>query len=130
MADLDSLPENALWSLASLQELRILNCPRLRFLPPELRFLTSLRQLEISKCPLLEERYGDLDQMDADWTSISHIPNIQIGDKRIQQEASFLLERKNPAQSVSGCFLFRFASSIILYLHLSDSVMCAQDNKL
>ncbi|KAG8646271.1 hypothetical protein MANES_10G139900v8 [Manihot esculenta] len=99
MADLDSLPENALWSLASLQELRILNCPRLRFLPPELRFLTSLRQLEISKCPLLEERYGDLDQMDADWTSISHIPNIQIGDKRIQQEASFLLERKNPAQS-------------------------------
>ncbi|XP_043814027.1 putative disease resistance protein RGA3 [Manihot esculenta] len=61
-----------------------------RCLPQEMRSLTSLRELNINDCPQLKERCGNREG--ADWAFISHIPNIEVDDQRIQREGRYLLD--------------------------------------
>ena len=70
-------------SLTSLQTLEIRRCPNLTSLPQEIRNLTSLKQLRIDDCPLLRQRCKR--QIGEDWPIIAHVP-IVIVDWENQQE--------------------------------------------
>ncbi|KAJ9158802.1 hypothetical protein P3X46_024348 [Hevea brasiliensis] len=93
--ELESLPSDGLQNLTSLHTLNITSCPRLTSLPREICSLISLRKLYIHNCPLLNERCAN--KKGADWPFISHIPNIMVDSKRIQEEGRYLLgdEDKN-----------------------------------
>ncbi|KAM7490611.1 hypothetical protein LguiA_033532 [Lonicera macranthoides] len=67
-------------NLTTLQQLSIWNCPMLQSLPDML--LPTLSSLDIRKCPLLEERC--LKKKRDYWPKISHIPRAEINDKLIQ----------------------------------------------
>ncbi|MQM00748.1 hypothetical protein Taro_033489 [Colocasia esculenta] len=73
--NLHSLPPN-LRSLSALQSLAIYRCPQIQCLPaaglPE-----SLKTLEISGCPALQERCKEGEG--SDWPLISRIPDLYIG---------------------------------------------------
>ncbi|KAF2319592.1 hypothetical protein GH714_017387 [Hevea brasiliensis] len=88
--ELESLPSDGLQNLTSLHTLKITSCPRLTSLPREICSLISLRKLKIDNCPLLNERCTN--KKGADWPFISHIPNIMVDSKRIQEEGLYLLE--------------------------------------
>ncbi|XP_022764227.1 putative disease resistance RPP13-like protein 1 [Durio zibethinus] len=73
--NLETLSSKGFQNLKSLESLGIHSCPKLKFLP-EKEMLDSLLQLEISRCPLLEERCKrDGGQ---EWPKIAHIPYIGI----------------------------------------------------
>ncbi|KAJ9158813.1 hypothetical protein P3X46_024359 [Hevea brasiliensis] len=97
--ELESLPSDGLQNLTSLHTLKITSCPRLTSLPREIYSLTSLRELEIDDCPLLNERCAN--KKGADWPFISHIPNIEVGYKRIQWESRYLLEDEEKTSTAS-----------------------------
>ncbi|KAG8650473.1 putative disease resistance protein RGA4 [Manihot esculenta] len=88
--ELESLPPDGLRNLTCLQRLTIEICPAIKCLPQEMRSLTSLRELNINDCPQLKERCGN--RKGADWAFISHIPNIEVDDQRIQREGRYLLD--------------------------------------
>ncbi|XP_043814133.1 putative disease resistance protein RGA3 [Manihot esculenta] len=88
--ELESLPPDGLRNLTCLQRLTIEICPAIKCLPQEMRSLTSLRELNINDCPQLKERCGN--RKGADWACISHIPNIEVDDQRIQREGRYLLD--------------------------------------
>ncbi|KAG8650466.1 hypothetical protein MANES_07G043983v8 [Manihot esculenta] len=88
--ELESLPPDGLWNLTCLQRLTIQICPAIKCLPQEMRSLTSLRELNINDRPQLKERCGN--RKGADWAFISHIPNIEVDDQRIQREGRYLLD--------------------------------------
>nr|AAO37646.1 NBS-LRR resistance protein RGH2 [Manihot esculenta] len=88
--ELESLPPDGLRNLTCLQRLTIQICPAIKCLPQEMRSLTSLRELNINDCPQLKERCGN--RKGADWAFISHIPNIEVDDQRIQREGRYLLD--------------------------------------
>ncbi|CAN6556441.1 unnamed protein product [Malus baccata var. baccata] len=77
---LEFLPAEGLLHLTSLQKLRISECPKLQFLP-ENGLPPSLSYLVIFSCSALEKRYED--KTGEDWAKISHIPLIKIGEQVI-----------------------------------------------
>ncbi|KDO38875.1 hypothetical protein CISIN_1g048798mg, partial [Citrus sinensis] len=60
-----------------LSSLAINYCPKIKALPDHFHQTTTLKELRIWGCDLLEERYckGEGE----DWPKISHIPNLHIG---------------------------------------------------
>ena len=97
--DLESLPEEGLRNLISLQELSIkrcnglvslpwigsltslqtlyiFGCYNLSSLPQEIRNLTSLKELRIYDCPLLGQRCKR--QIGEDWPIIAHVPIVRV----------------------------------------------------
>jgi len=60
--------------MPQLRDLIIENCPLLRALPDYV-LAAPLQELDISRCPILTNRYGE-EEMGEDWQKISHIPNI------------------------------------------------------
>ncbi|XP_031276699.1 disease resistance protein RGA2-like [Pistacia vera] len=61
-----------------LATLDIYNCPKLKALPDSLLQRTALKELNISGCDILRERYKE--GTGEDWHKISHIPNIKIDE--------------------------------------------------
>ena len=74
--DLESLPEEWLGNLTSLQRLQIRGCPNLTSLPQGIRNLTSLQKLIIWGCPLLGQRCQR--QTGEDWPNIAHVPYVRV----------------------------------------------------
>eukprot|EP00258_Populus_trichocarpa_P033225 XP_024449244.1 putative disease resistance protein RGA3 [Populus trichocarpa] len=64
--------------MPQLRDLIIENCPLLRALPDYV-LAAPLQELDISRCPILTNRYGE-EEMGEDWQKISHIPNICFDD--------------------------------------------------
>ncbi|KAF6152339.1 hypothetical protein GIB67_005993 [Kingdonia uniflora] len=62
--------------LKALQTLKIVDCNSLTCIPHELQHLTSLRELVISRCPILGPRCEK--DVGKDWSIISRIPSIYI----------------------------------------------------
>ena len=60
-----------------LSSLTINYCSKLKALPDHFHQTTTLKELHIWKCRLLEERYCNGEG--EDWSKISHIPNLHIG---------------------------------------------------
>ncbi|KAH9689166.1 hypothetical protein KPL70_015398 [Citrus sinensis] len=59
-----------------LSSLTIWNCRKLKALPDHLLQKTTLQELSIWECPILEECYRK--ETGEDWPKIRHIPNIEI----------------------------------------------------
>jgi Leucine-rich repeat (LRR) protein len=74
--DLESLPEEWLGNLTSIQRLQIRGCPNLTSLPQGIRNLTSLQHLTIINCPHLWERCQR--QIGEDWPNIAHVPYVNV----------------------------------------------------
>ncbi|KAH0645727.1 hypothetical protein KY284_033611 [Solanum tuberosum] len=72
--------------LVSLEELSLSNCKKLEHLPSRdvMRRLTKLWNLQIYACPKLEESCSNLSGPNSQWSNISHIPNIELGRRIIQ----------------------------------------------
>ncbi|KAF9615703.1 hypothetical protein IFM89_026118 [Coptis chinensis] len=60
--------------LTAIQKLKFDNCKFLDFTPEDLKHLPMLQRLEISDCPILEERCRKKER----WTTNSHIPKIKL----------------------------------------------------
>ncbi|KAF6164849.1 hypothetical protein GIB67_017052 [Kingdonia uniflora] len=75
-----SLPR-VLTQLKSLEKLTISHCDKLERLPQELQHFTSIQELNIYGCSVLGPR---CQKGREDWNIISHIPNIQVDEKKIQ----------------------------------------------
>ncbi|PRQ38761.1 putative P-loop containing nucleoside triphosphate hydrolase, leucine-rich repeat domain, L [Rosa chinensis] len=71
---LEALPE-WLGNLTSLETLEIWHCKNLKYLPTQ-NALTKLQHLNISNCPLLEERCTK--ETGPEWPKISHIPYLRF----------------------------------------------------
>ncbi|GAU30263.1 hypothetical protein TSUD_384850 [Trifolium subterraneum] len=80
MSSLHTLECTGLLHLTSLQQLELIDCPRLENMEGE-RLPASLIKLEIYECPLLEERCRM--KHPQIWPKISHIKGIQVDDKWI-----------------------------------------------
>ncbi|MBA0671393.1 hypothetical protein Goklo_029649, partial [Gossypium klotzschianum] len=70
---LESLSSNGFRNLTSLQCLTIANCPNLKTLPGN-NMLSSLLELEIGRCPMMEERCKR--DTGPEWSKITHIPRV------------------------------------------------------
>ncbi|XP_022846311.1 putative disease resistance protein RGA3 [Olea europaea var. sylvestris] len=74
---IEALPE---WfgGLSSLRFLELIDLKKLRHMPSKeaMQRLTMLESLEVSNCPLLEERCREERGPDSEWSKISHIPHI------------------------------------------------------
>ncbi|WJX22357.1 hypothetical protein P8452_11670 [Trifolium repens] len=80
MSSLHTLDCTGLLHLTSLQQLTIVNCPKLENMEGE-RLPASLIQLQIFRCPLLEERCH-MKQLQI-WPKISHIKDIRVRCNRV-----------------------------------------------
>ncbi|KAG8645789.1 hypothetical protein MANES_10G092532v8 [Manihot esculenta] len=87
-SNLRALPD---WigNLTALENLNIYDCPELESLSRGVRQITTLQRLSIRGCPRLSERCGH--DTAADWPNISHIPNVWIDGRAIQEEGRYLL---------------------------------------
>ncbi|KAF7815706.1 putative disease resistance protein RGA1 [Senna tora] len=74
--ELECIPEQVMEGLCSLRSLTIQGCSGLKCLPEAIQHLTSLEYLNITDCPMLEERCKK--GSGEDWHKIQHIPNISI----------------------------------------------------
>ncbi|XP_035541056.1 putative disease resistance protein RGA4 [Juglans regia] len=52
--DLETLPEDGLQNLVSLQYLKIKRCPKFKSIPQGVQYLTALQNLELFDCPMLD----------------------------------------------------------------------------
>ncbi|GKV17365.1 hypothetical protein SLEP1_g27879 [Rubroshorea leprosula] len=79
---MEALPE-WLEKLSSLQDLRIVKCKNLKYLPSAkaIRCLSKLKVLLIGHCPELEIRCTK--ERGPEWSKISHIPDISINSEDI-----------------------------------------------
>ncbi|KAM1155590.1 hypothetical protein ACFX13_027056 [Malus domestica] len=79
---LEALPE-WLGNLTSLTRLSIWKCKNLMYLPTveAMQRLTKLHDLEIGRCPRLEERCAK--DSGPEWPKISHIPHLSIDSRMI-----------------------------------------------
>ncbi|KAH0720805.1 hypothetical protein KY290_005791 [Solanum tuberosum] len=77
---------DGLGKLASLEKLCLWSCEKLEHLPSRdaMRRLTKLRNLEIGGCPKLKESCTNRSSPNSQWSNISHIPNIEVGGRIIQ----------------------------------------------
>ena len=75
LSSLETLDNSGLRALTSLVYLRIHDCPKLNALPEE-GLPTSVTQLSIWKCPVLEEKCKR--EKGEYWTKIAYIPSIRI----------------------------------------------------
>ncbi|TYI48295.1 hypothetical protein E1A91_D13G237500v1 [Gossypium mustelinum] len=66
-------------NLTSLQKLEIVNCRNLSALPEGIDRLTNLRELTIQRCPELSKRYRE--NGGEDWHKIAHIQKVVIKDE-------------------------------------------------
>ena len=71
-------------SLTSLQTLYIFGCYNLSSLPQEIRNLTSLKELRIYDCSLLGQRCKR--QIGEDWPIIAHVPIVRVDGQNQQEE--------------------------------------------
>ncbi|KAF9596015.1 hypothetical protein IFM89_006942 [Coptis chinensis] len=60
--------------LKGIQRLDLSYCDTLDFELKELNHLTMLQHLDINRCPILKERFGE----GRDWSILSHVPKITI----------------------------------------------------
>ncbi|XP_075643226.1 putative disease resistance protein RGA1 [Castanea sativa] len=70
--------------LTSLQTLEIRGCHNLTSLPQEICNLTSLKELRISYCPLLRQRCKR--QIGEDWPIVAHVPRVLVDGQNQQRE--------------------------------------------
>ncbi|XP_058758778.1 putative disease resistance RPP13-like protein 1 [Vicia villosa] len=75
-----SIDEKWLQHLTSLQNLEIINAPKLKSLPKK-GFPSSLSVLSVTRCPLLEASLRK--KREKEWRKIAHIPSIVINDELI-----------------------------------------------
>ncbi|XP_058721750.1 putative disease resistance RPP13-like protein 1 [Vicia villosa] len=75
-----SIDEKWLQHLTSLQNLEIINAPKLKLLPKK-GFPSSLSILSVTRCPLLEAILRN--KWGKEWRKIAHIPSIIIDDELI-----------------------------------------------
>ncbi|XP_058721784.1 putative disease resistance protein At3g14460 [Vicia villosa] len=75
-----SIDEKWLQHLTSLQNLEIINAPKLKSLPKK-GFPSSLSVLSVARCPLLEASLRT--KRGKEWRKIAHIPSIVINDELI-----------------------------------------------
>ncbi|XP_058758770.1 putative disease resistance protein At3g14460 [Vicia villosa] len=75
-----SIDEKWLQHLTSLQNLEIINAPKLKSLPKK-GFPSSLSVLSVTRCPLLEASLWK--KRGKEWRKIAHIPSIVINDELI-----------------------------------------------
>ncbi|KAK6945180.1 Leucine-rich repeat [Dillenia turbinata] len=76
---METLPE-WLKKFKSLRKLVIRNCPNLQSLPASVQYLTTLRHLEITRCPHLSQRCKM--EIGEDWDHIKHVHEIYIDGKK------------------------------------------------
>ncbi|XP_057989411.1 putative disease resistance protein RGA3 [Hevea brasiliensis] len=88
MNKLASLPKG-LQHVPSLHKLSIESCRHLESLPEWMESLTALQSFCIEECPQLSERCKN--NMSTDWPKISHIPNISIDGRWIQEDGCYKL---------------------------------------
>ncbi|KAF2319461.1 hypothetical protein GH714_016049 [Hevea brasiliensis] len=86
MNKLASLPKG-LQHVPTLHKLSIESCHHLESLPEWMESLTALQSFCIEACPQLSERCKN--NMSADWPKISHIPNICVDGRWIQEDGRY-----------------------------------------
>ncbi|XP_057990480.1 putative disease resistance protein RGA3 [Hevea brasiliensis] len=86
MNKLASLPQG-LEHVPTLRKLYIKSCPTLISLLEWMESLTALQSFCIKECPQLSERCKN--NMSADWPNISHIPNICVDGRWIQEDGRY-----------------------------------------
>lgn len=74
--DIETLPNQWICNLPSLQHVIFDSCSNMESLPEGMSRLINLQTLEITACPLLHERCKR--ETGADWPKIAHIPNIKV----------------------------------------------------
>ncbi|KAL9459136.1 hypothetical protein AB3S75_002513 [Citrus x aurantiifolia] len=74
--------EDNITIMPQLKTLKISNCSKLKSVPDQLLQSTTLEELWISQCPILEERFKK--DTGEDWSNISHIPNIRFKGDYVQ----------------------------------------------
>ncbi|KAH9689066.1 hypothetical protein KPL70_015333 [Citrus sinensis] len=74
--DLGTAIKEEIIIMPRLSSLTISSCPELKALPDHLLQKTTLQELYIRRCYILEERYRE--ETGEDWPKIRHIPNIEI----------------------------------------------------
>ncbi|WMV49320.1 hypothetical protein MTR67_042705 [Solanum verrucosum] len=77
---------DGLGNLASLEHVTLKNCEKLERLPSRdsMRRLTNLMCLDTYGCPRLEESCTNRSGPNSQWSNISHIPQIRLGGRQIQ----------------------------------------------
>ncbi|CAL1380100.1 unnamed protein product [Linum trigynum] len=107
--DLESLPEEGMHNLTSLQELFIFECPRLASLPQAVQHLPSLQTSNIWRCPQLstercsENEEEDIISLDFQKTSMgSAYPYCPKCSGQITKKV--ILRRRIPGQPQLGMF--------------------------
>ncbi|KDO51672.1 hypothetical protein CISIN_1g002044mg [Citrus sinensis] len=68
--------------MPQLSSMKISYCSKLNSLPDQLLQSTTLEELEIIRCPILEERFKK--DTGEDWSKITHIPKIKIHGEYVQ----------------------------------------------
>ncbi|KAK9214435.1 hypothetical protein WN944_006427 [Citrus x changshan-huyou] len=86
MEELPILEDHRTTDIPRLSSLEIEYCPKLKVLPDYLLRTTTLQQLSIQGCPLLENRYRE--GKGEDWHRISHIPHIEWDSRKCQNYTS------------------------------------------
>ncbi|XP_024040861.1 disease resistance protein RGA2-like [Citrus clementina] len=81
LEELPILEDRRTTDIPRLSSLFIQNCPKLKALPDYLLRTSTLQELTIDKCPILENRYRE--GKGEDWHKISHIPHIKISPHTI-----------------------------------------------
>ncbi|KAG6682721.1 hypothetical protein I3842_13G156700 [Carya illinoinensis] len=73
--DLETLPEDGLQNLISLQHLSIFDCQRLKSLSRGVQYLTALQELRLSNCPMLD--LGN-DEHDMQWKGLKSLISLKF----------------------------------------------------
>ncbi|XP_042954715.1 putative disease resistance protein RGA3 [Carya illinoinensis] len=73
--DLETLPEDGLQNLISLQYLTITYCPKLKSLSQGVQYLTALQNLELTDCPLLD--LGN-DEHQMQWKGLKSLISLEF----------------------------------------------------